>query len=291
MRFATWAALTAVVTGCGGAATPQPVAGNASNAPSTPPATAPRLNEVKVIFLPEAVRAFDEERVTGAMALFDSRTGNLACSDGKRCDQGYAPGSTFEIAIAIIGLETGLLDDADSPLPWDGKDYSQWNAEWNHDHTLRSAEQVSCRPCFQNILRRGDEAHTRDWVTRFEYGNRDASGKPDSFWLDGALRISPLQQIDFMRRLDGGTLPLKERTLDVVRDVLTLDVGPEHVLRGKAGLVEEPSELGWFVGFVELGERRVFFATVIDGHGPEVDVTRVRRRVTERVLRELGDLP
>ncbi len=79
-----------------------------------------------------------------------------------------------------------------------------------------------------------------------------------------------------------------------MRDVLTLDVGPDHVLRGKTGLAlppEEPSEVGWFVGFVELGARRVFFATVIDGHAPEVDLKSVRRRVTERVLRELGDLP
>jgi beta-lactamase class D len=42
---------------------------------------------------------------------------------------------------------------------------------------------------------------------------------------------------------------------------------------------------------VELGERRVFFATVLDGHSPDVDLKPVRRRVTERVLRELGDLP
>jgi beta-lactamase class D len=49
--------------------------------------------------------------------------------------------------------------------------------------------------------------------------------------------------------------------------------------------------VGWFVGYVELGERRVFFATVIDGHAPDVDVLPVRRRVTESVLRALGDLP
>lgn len=99
---------------------------------------------------------------------------------------------------------------------------------------------------------------------------------------------------NFLRRLDGGKLPIQEHTLDVVRDVLTLDVGPEHVLRGKTGFSgppEQPSDVGWFVGFVELGERRVFFATVIDGHGPAVDLLPIRRGITERVLRELGDLP
>jgi beta-lactamase class D len=133
-----------------------------------------------------------------------------------------------------------------------------------------------------------------DWVNRLDYGNRDISGKIDFFWLGGALRITPLQQIDFLRRLEDGKLPIHEHTLDVVRDVITLDVTPEYVLRGKtgsAGPPEQASEIGWFVGYVELGERRVFFATVLDGHNPGVDMKPVRRRVTERVLRELGDLP
>ncbi len=226
------------------------------------------------------------------MALFDTRDGKLLCSDASKCDVGYVPASTFKIANTIIALETGVVSDAESPLPWDGQEYS--NPDWNRDHTLRSAVQVSCVPCFQGIARKVGEARMHDWVNRLGYGNRDSSGRIDFFWLGGALRISPFQQIDFLRRLDGGKLPIQEHTLDVVRDVLTLDVGPEHVLRGKTGLAgppETPSEVGWFVGFVELGERRVFFATVLDGHAPDVDLKPVRRRVTERVLRELDDLP
>jgi beta-lactamase class D len=226
------------------------------------------------------------------MALFDTRDGKLACSDATRCERGYIPASTFEIVNTIIGLETSVVSDADSPLPWDGKQYD--NPDWNRDHTLRSAVQVSCFPCFQGIARKIGEAQMKDWDNRLDYGNRDIGGRIDFFWLGGSLRVSPFQQIDFLRRLDGGKLPIQERTLDTVRDVLTLDVGPDHILRGKTGYAappEQPSEVGWFVGFVELGERRVFFATVLDGHGPDVDMKPVRRRVTERVLRELGDLP
>jgi beta-lactamase class D len=245
-----------------------------------------------VVPLPAAVAAFDAEHVSGAMALYDTRDGKLACSDPARCDRGYIPASTFEIANTIIGLETGVVSDADSPLPWDGKQYE--NPDWNRDHTLRSAVQVSCLPCFQSIARKGGEAQMKDWVSRLDYGNRDIGGKIDFFWLGGALRITPFQQIDFLRRLDGAKLPIQERTLDTVRDVLTLDVGPDHVLRGKTGYAappEQPSEVGWFVGFVELGERRVFFSTVLDGQAGGVDLKPVRRRVTERILRELGDLP
>jgi beta-lactamase class D len=242
--------------------------------------------------LPAANAAFEAEHVSGAMALYDTQGGKLACSDPSRCDRGYVPASTFKIVNTIIGLETGVVSDADSPLPWDGKQYE--NPDWNRDHTLRSAVQVSCFPCFQSIARKVGEAQMKDWVNRLDYGNRDIAGKIDSFWLTGALRVSPFQQIDFLRRLDGAKLPIQERTLDTVRDVLTLDVGPDYVLRGKvgsAGPPEQANEVGWFVGFVELGERRVFFATVLDGRAADVDLKPVRRRVTERVLRELGDLP
>jgi beta-lactamase class D len=284
-----------VATGCSSALKSSPAAQQPISVPSVStvqvvPASAPARAQPGT--LPVAVQALDAEHVTGAMALYDTRDGKLLCSDPGRCDRGYIPASTFKIANTIIGLETGVVSDADSPLPWDGKEYS--NPAWNRDHTLRSAVQVSCVPCFQSIARKVGEVQMKDWVNRLDYGNRDISGKIDFFWLGGALRITPFQQIDFLRRLDGGKLPISEHTLDTVRDVLTLDVGPDYVLRGKTGSAmppEQPSEVAWFVGFVELGERRVFFATVLDGHTPGVDLMPVRRRVTEHVLRELGDLP
>lgn len=282
---------------CAGTATPSHTPSTATRsaaaASSSPaPVAPPAASAASTGTLPVAVQAFADEQVTGTMALFDTRDGKLLCSDPSKCDKGYIPASTFKIANTIIGLETGVVSDADSPLPWDGKEYS--NSAWNRDHTLRSALQVSCVPCFQGIARKVGEPRMLDWVNRLDYGNRDISGGVDFFWLRGQLRISPFQQIDFLRRLDGGKLPISEHTLDVVRDVITLDVTPEYLLRGKTGSAvppEEPEEVYWFVGFVELGERRVFFATLIDGRGPDVDALPVRRRVTERVLRELGDLP
>ncbi|MES1178618.1 MAG: penicillin-binding transpeptidase domain-containing protein [Myxococcales bacterium] len=296
MKCVIWAGLAAAfVVGCGAAVRDRPAVG-AGAAPATNGATSTVAPVVAAgqpsNAFPEAVRALAAERVTGALALFDTRDGKLRCSDPARCERGYLPASTFKIANSIIGIETGVVSDAESPLPWDGKEYE--NAAWNRDHTLRSAIQVSCLPCFQRIARQVGPQRMTEWVTRLDYGNRDASGPVDQFWLHGALRISPLQQIDFLRRLESGKLPIQEHTLDVVRDVLTLDVTPSYVLRGKTGAASPPEEImevGWFVGYVELGEQRVFFATVIDGHAPDVDALAVRRRVTESVLRALGDLP
>ena len=109
--------------------------------------------------------------------------------------------------------------------------------------------------------------------------------------MGGALRISPVEQLDFLRRFDGGKLPISERTADIVRDIMTLDVTETYLLRGKTGSTappQEPRELGWFVGWLELGERRVFFALLLDGHAEGVDMNGLRRPLAERILKSQG---
>jgi beta-lactamase class D len=146
-------------------------------------------------------------------------------------------------------------------------------------------------PCYRAIARKVGEAGEREWVNKLGYGNRDTSGGVDKFWIWGGMRISPLEQIDFLRRFDENKLPISERTADIVRDIMTLDVTENFVLRAKTGTVgppDEPRELAWFVGWLEAGARRVFFALLIDGHTEGVDPAVVRRPLTERILRARG---
>ncbi len=253
-------------------------------ASAAPTATGPVLKE-----LPELVKEFEAEGTTGTIALFDSQDGMLGCSDVKRCQQGFLPASTFKIPNSMIALETGSVDGPDTIMKWDGKQYRV--EAWNQDLKFRDAFRVSCVPCYQAIARQVGDKVEQEWVTKLDYGNHDTSGGVDKFWLWGGLRISPLQQIDFLRRFDGNELPISERTADIVRDIMTLDVTETYVLRAKTGATKPPEEaveLGWFVGWLELGERRVFFATLLDGHRPDVDLLPVRRKVTERVLKARG---
>lgn len=266
-----------------------PVASTPSSA-SAPSASAPQPLDAATTSgpkpLPEAVPEFENARVTGTMALWDSQDRALACSDGARCQRAVSPASTFKIAHSIIALESGVVDGPDTIVPWDKQEY--WNAAWNQDLSLRDAFRFSCFPCFRTIARKVGEAGERDWVKKLGYGNGDISSGFDKFWLDGSLRISPAEQVEFLRRFDEGKLPISERTADLVRDIMTVDVTETYVLRGKTGGLQPPEDsqlLGWFVGWLELGERRVYFATLIDGAAPGVDPMPLRRPLTEAVLR------
>jgi beta-lactamase class D len=264
--------------------------------PSVPATTAPRpdarLIELPVRARPELGAAFEEERVNGGIALYDSASGEVFASNPELARRPFHPASTFKIPHAAIALELGVLDSPDSPMPWDGE-YSKVE-EWNRDHTLRTAMQVSCLPCFRRLARTLGPEREQEWLRRLDYGNRDASGPADLFWITGKLRVTAVEQLDFLRRLDTGKLPLSPRTLDIVRDVLALDVTESYVLYGKTGLSGPPeadAEVGWFVGFVALEQRSVYFATLVTGRAKDVDMVPVRRRVTERVLRSLAVLP
>jgi len=263
------------------AAAPSSAAATTSNPEPGTPRERPELNEY-----------FNTEQVSGTIALLDSADSVLTCSNVSLCKRPTIPASTFKIANSMIALETGVVEDAETVLPGDGKPYPV--EEWNHNNTLRSALRVSCVPCFQGIARKIGETRMKDWVTKLDYGNHEVTGGIDHFWLSGGLRISPLQQIDFLHRFDGGKLPISARTVETVKDIITLDVGQNHVLRGKTGLQQPPDfpELaGWFVGWLELGNRRVYFATLINACKKGIDIKPVRRRVTERVLRALQLLP
>jgi beta-lactamase class D len=107
----------------------------------------------------------------------------------------------------------------------------------------------------------------QNYVDLFEYGNRDIGGGIDQFWLTGALRIDPIEQIDFVDRLRRRALPISRRSQDIVCDILPVIKVGDSIIRAKSGLLGaergEPS-LGWMVGWAEKGAAPTVFALNMD---------------------------
>ncbi|MCB1718370.1 MAG: class D beta-lactamase, partial [Candidatus Competibacteraceae bacterium] len=126
----------------------------------------------------------------------------------KACEQGFLPASTFKILNSLIALEVGAVADVDEELAWDGVDRG-WT-EWNRDHSMRTAIRVSAVWFYQELARRVGAERMRELVAKAGYGNRDVAGAIDTFWLDGAIRITPREQVAFLERLYRGDLPFRE---------------------------------------------------------------------------------
>ena len=131
----------------------------------------------------------------------------------------------------------------------------------------------------------------RDYVKRLRYGNEDASGPVNNFWLGSSLKISADEQVEFLRRLYKEELPVSKRSLAIVKEIIRLEETPDYRLSGKTGggPLGENRYLGWFVGYVETKDNTYFFATEIEGP-TYVSIRDERIALTKRILAGLGHI-
>ncbi len=231
---------------------------------------------------------FAAEEVAGGFILYDAEQERAWVHGHQATKTPYLPASTYKIPHTAIALELGVLQDESTMIPWDGK--RRWNPDWNYDTRLRDAMRFSVVPFYQEVARRIGPDRMTDWLERFEYGNRSIEGGIDAFWLIGGLRVTAVQQIDFLQRLNEGTLPISKRTRRIVRDVLFLGQRGASVLRAKTGsadALDDLPEVKWFVGWVERPEKQpVYFAAILTQTPPNARAA--SRQVSDRILRSLS---
>ena len=227
----------------------------------------------------------DANDVAGTIAVFDSTTHTLRTSSVAGLDNGFLPASTFKIVNSIIGLETGVIT-ADHIFRWDSVPRAM--PAWEHDLTLTEAFNASCVPCYQELARSIGTEKMQRWVDAFHYGDMVISDSTlDMFWLEGASTITPMQQLDFLRRFHDKKLPITNATYETMMQVMTVASSGDSVIRGKTGwAVRDDSDIGWFVGWLQ-SPRNVRYTIVCITPKPGFDMTRwtaVRRQLAELSL-------
>lgn len=230
---------------------------------------------------------FDEYNVKGSFVMYNLSEDSYFYFDSARCYRRFIPASTFKIPNSIIGLETGVIKDENFVIPWDS--VVRQIDSWNHDMDLKTAIKVSCVPYYQELARRVGEAKMQEMLSKLKFGNNDISGGIDMFWLDGGLRISQFEQIDFLKRLYEEQLPVSKRTTGIVKKIIILDDTKEYVLRGKTGWgVEDSLDIGWLVGWVEKDGKAYFYATNMESRFDNKKFPESRKKITEAILKALG---
>jgi beta-lactamase class D len=228
---------------------------------------------------------------SAAFVLYDAAGDKWVRHHPDLCRERFSPCSTFKIPNSLIALETGIADGPDFKLPWDGT--KRPIADWNRDHTLRSAYSVSCVWFYQELARRTGPKRMDEWVAKFDYGNRDTSGGPTTFWLSSSLKISPDEQVKFLHRLQTRKLPVSDQALETLLDIMVASRDGQFVYRGKTGTAGDAAKgiatEGWWVGSVSSPKGDHYFATHIAGGDDPSG--RKARRLTENLLRDLNVLP
>ncbi|ABS64623.1 Beta-lactamase [Parvibaculum lavamentivorans DS-1] len=231
---------------------------------------------------------FEAEGVNGTFVLFDVEKDELTAVDAERAERRFPPASTFKIANSLIALETGAVADVDEVLPYGGK--PQPFKQWERDMSLRKAIAVSNVPVYQEVARRIGLERMKEMLSKLDYGNRDPGTVVDRFWLDGPLEISANEQARFVTALATNTLPLSNRSQEMVREILLMEEIGGAKLYGKTGWLfhDDEVDIGWFVGWVEREGKIYSFALNIDMDDKEQVGLRVP--LAKKLLRELDVL-
>lgn len=234
-------------------------------------------------------KLLDENNVSGAILIFDAKEQQYYSNNFTKAEEFSLPASTYKIPHSIIGLETGILENENSIFQWNGEDRAM--EAWESDLTLQQAFQRSCVPCYQELARKIGVERMNSYLQKLNFGEMDVNSETlDRFWLVGTSKISPFQQIDFLQRLYNEELPITKTTFMILKNIMKLKETNRYSLSGKTGLaVAEEKMTGWFVGFVEVENNTVFFATKII---PKQKIQRrefikLRKTITEKALQEL----
>jgi len=208
----------------------------------------------QLVAQPQWERHFAAQGVHGTFVLDEPGRNRILVLDEERARKRYLPASTFTIASALIGLEEGAIRDQHEVFKWDGRPKPR--RVWERDHTLDSGVRESVVWMFQEVARRLGRARMKQWLAALEYGNRDAGGGVDNFWLQGELRVSAMEQVEFLRKLREGRLAVSARSARLVRNALVHERTADYTIyakTGTTGTIKEP--VAWWVGWVERAAR------------------------------------
>jgi len=230
---------------------------------------------------------FEHFHVQGSFTMFDLKNNKWILCNQEQTKWAFIPASTFKICNSLIGLETDVITDENFLIKWDGIVRSR--PEWNKDHDLKTAFKNSTVWYYQELARRVGGERMKKWLDMIGYGNADTSGGIDLFWLSGRLRITPVQQVLFLKRLYGDQLPFSKRTMDIVKRIMVAKDTATYTLRAKTGWGEQnKQDIGWYVGYLQTRNNVFFFATCIQRpQSNESSFLNARIEITLSILREL----
>jgi len=212
---------------------------------------------------------------TGGIILIDAKTGEEVVYNDSLINKRTTPCSTFKIWNALFGIESGILSSPDQPF-WSWDSVSRDIVQWNKDLNLRESFQASCVPAFQNLARLIGEEKMKSWVDTLNYGDKNVSSGIDDFWLPRknkeSIKISPREQAMLLQRLIKGEIPVKESSVDLLKELMRFKSTNNGTLFGKTGSGSnidgiEGSHVGWYVGFVESQGTTIVFAAILNGTG------------------------
>jgi len=230
----------------------------------------------------DIAKLFSNAGITGTIVISAiNNEGKTFVHDDMRASRRFPTASTFKILNTLVSLEEDVIS-ANDALEWDG--ISREIPEWNRDQTLESAFRSSCVWCFQELARRVGPAKYKHYLAASDYGELHEPFNETTFWLDGSLKISAIEQVKFLKKVYRRSLPFKDSSYNSLRQIMLVEQNSEYALRAKTGWATQTNPpIGWYVGYVETRKGAWFFAMNMDIL--DQSTLPLRQKITREALR------
>ncbi len=222
------------------------------------------------------------ENCEGCFVMYDSKSKNYLIYNEELARKRVSPNSTYKIAIGLNSLENNIITPDNNYLLWNGEKYPF--KKWNSNQNLSSAMKSSVNWYFQNLEEELSYSQIYDFLDLTEYGNKNVFSDKTDYWLGNSLKISPLEQVEFLKNIYSNVYNFDEKNIKTIFNSIKISNG----LYGKTGAGELKGELvdSWFVGVLEKDDNTYFFAVYMTGE-KEVGGTKAFE-TTRKILKQTG---
>lgn len=234
-------------------------------------------------------KIFTDKNIKGTFIVYDIENDKVIGYNKERSDIQFPPASTFKIFNSLIGLETGAVKDTDKVFyKYEGS--KMYLKSWENDMNLKTGIKVSHVPAYQQLATMIGYDDMKKNIDNLNFGNKNIGTEKDltTFWLQGPLKISAIEQAELLGKLASKKLNYSEEIQQEVINISKLDSGKNWTLYGKTGWgtknVEVP--VGWFVGWVNENGKNYSFAINMDTE--TADKLPLREEIAIKSLKAIG---
>jgi len=205
----------------------------------------------------------------------DAANGRTLIREGD-CAARITPVSTFNIAVSLMGFDSGFLKDQHAPVLPYRAEYKAWNEAWRRDMDPSQWISYSAVWYAQQVTQHIGSERFERYVQGFGYGNQDISGDKSKdngltwSWVGSSMQVSADEQTNFLRKLVRQELPVSKYAHEQTARLLKVkDLPGGWQVFGKTGTGapvgpdgkdDYSRSYGWFVGWATNGDRTIVFA-------------------------------
>lgn len=206
----------------------------------------------------------------GCFLLYNLKTNKFEKEIGSTCKDRFSACSTFKLPLAVMAFDSGILNDENQILKWDGR--KRMLEIWNKNQNAKSWINNSVVWVSQVITPQLGKKKLQSYLKKFKYGNEDISTGITTAWLNspsdvrGSLAINGYEQVEFMTKLWGDKLPASKRSMALTRQIAYLETSPNGFkLSGKTGSnfydKARKVQFGWFISHISKGNKEYIAVT------------------------------